>query len=211
MELNDKILEASTSMFFGQGIKAVSMDDVAKAVGISKRTLYEHFESKDLLVVACLQRMQSDREARAIELLNSSESFIDVMLNCLTEAIGFLQNVTPAFFADLDRFNYCAVKQTLMERIEGFRRRIVDLIEKGKENGLLRPEVDSELIARVIIGGQRKNDLKGIVEEGQWTLTQILRQMSAVFLRGMATEKGIRLIDERLGTIFKNGNTKTEK
>lgn len=211
MELNDKIVNASIGLFFEKGLKAVSMDDVAKAVGISKRTLYETFESKDTLVVACLDKVQKEREDRMRELMNDSESFIDLMMQCLFEAMGFLQSINPVFFADLDRFNYCLVKERLEERVTGYRNRIIELIEKGKADGLLRTEVDSHLIANVIIGGQQKNGIKEIMDGGNWTLTHVLRQMAAVFLRGMATEKGIRLIDDRLATLFKQENTKTEK
>lgn len=211
MELNDKIVNASIGLFFEKGLKAVSMDDVAKAVGISKRTLYETFDSKDALVMVCLDHMQVAQESHMNELLNCSESFIDVMMKALYDAMGFLQNINPIFFTDLDRFNYCNVKQSLEERVENYRKRIIELIEKGKADGLLRPEVDSRLVAHVIIGGKEKSGMHTLTERGGWTLAYMLRQMAAVFLRGMATEKGISLIDERLAALVQHENTKTEK
>ena len=65
--LQEKIIEASVTLFFKSGIKAVSMDDVARQVGISKRTLYEYFSSKDVLLVACIDELNNRRVARMEE------------------------------------------------------------------------------------------------------------------------------------------------
>ena len=52
----DRILETADRLFYGQGIRAMGVDTIAAEIGISKRTLYNHFPSKDALVVAYLQR-----------------------------------------------------------------------------------------------------------------------------------------------------------
>ncbi len=55
-EMRERILEAADRLFYGQGIRAVGVDTVAAEIGISKRTLYNYFRSKDELIVAYLQR-----------------------------------------------------------------------------------------------------------------------------------------------------------
>jgi AcrR family transcriptional regulator len=52
----ERILQASHGLFYSQGLRAVSLDQVAAAAGLTKRTLYYHFKSKDALVVAWLAR-----------------------------------------------------------------------------------------------------------------------------------------------------------
>ena len=51
-EMRERILEAADRLFYGQGIRAVGVDTVAAEIGISKRTLYNYFRSKDELIVA---------------------------------------------------------------------------------------------------------------------------------------------------------------
>ncbi|MGL4491426.1 MAG: TetR/AcrR family transcriptional regulator, partial [Tannerellaceae bacterium] len=53
MELRDRILDKAAELFFQEGVKSVTMTDVAKHLGISKRTLYEQFKDKDELVSKC--------------------------------------------------------------------------------------------------------------------------------------------------------------
>jgi AcrR family transcriptional regulator len=54
--MQERILETADRLFYGQGIRAVGVDTIAAEIGISKRTLYNHFPSKDDLVVAYLSR-----------------------------------------------------------------------------------------------------------------------------------------------------------
>jgi AcrR family transcriptional regulator len=54
--MQDRILETADRLFYGQGIRAIGVDTIAAEVGISKRTLYNHFPSKDALIVAYLSR-----------------------------------------------------------------------------------------------------------------------------------------------------------
>lgn len=54
--MQERILETADRLFYGQGIRAVGVDTIAAEIGISKRTLYNHFPSKDDLIVAYLSR-----------------------------------------------------------------------------------------------------------------------------------------------------------
>jgi AcrR family transcriptional regulator len=54
--MQDRILETAGRLFYGQGIRAVGVDTIAAEIGISKRTLYNYFPSKDSLILAYLSR-----------------------------------------------------------------------------------------------------------------------------------------------------------
>ena len=54
--MQERILETADRLFYGQGIRAVGVDTIAAEIGISKRTLYNYFPSKDELIVAYLSR-----------------------------------------------------------------------------------------------------------------------------------------------------------
>jgi len=59
--IDQRILDAADLLFYGQGIQAVGVDAIATEAGISKRTLYKHFPSKDQLVAAYLERRTMQR------------------------------------------------------------------------------------------------------------------------------------------------------
>src|SRR5271168_2113588 len=54
--MKERILETADRLFYLQGIRAIGVDTIAAEIGISKRTLYNHFPSKDALIAAYLAR-----------------------------------------------------------------------------------------------------------------------------------------------------------
>ena len=61
VELRERIITAATEAFTSIGIKSITMDDIAAALGISKRTLYEVFSDKESLLKECILKAQADR------------------------------------------------------------------------------------------------------------------------------------------------------
>ncbi|MGL5317339.1 MAG: TetR/AcrR family transcriptional regulator, partial [Bacteroidales bacterium] len=79
MEIKDRIIEVSFEQFALNGIKSVTMDEIARNMGISKRTLYENFKDKESLVRACIalcsKVAESDRKRALSESKNVLELF----------------------------------------------------------------------------------------------------------------------------------------
>jgi AcrR family transcriptional regulator len=84
-----RIIEAASKLFYGEGIRAVSVDAVAQKAGVTKRTLYYHFESKDELVAAYL-------EAR-------DQPNLKLMAGWFDKAEGALPQKIEAIFQNLAR------------------------------------------------------------------------------------------------------------
>jgi AcrR family transcriptional regulator len=55
-DMKERILQTADRLFYLQGIRAIGVDTIAAEIGISKRTLYNHFPSKDALIAAYLER-----------------------------------------------------------------------------------------------------------------------------------------------------------
>lgn len=66
VELRERIITAATEAFTSKGIKSITMDDIAAALGISKRTLYEVFSDKESLLKECILKAQADQGERSI-------------------------------------------------------------------------------------------------------------------------------------------------
>ena len=62
--LQDSIVAKASEMFLSMGLKTVSMDDIAKSLGISKRTLYENFSSKDELLSVCIDSIEKAQKKK---------------------------------------------------------------------------------------------------------------------------------------------------
>ena len=103
--LYKKVIEAAYEAFTSKGIRAVKMDDLAKALSISKRTLYEIFDDKEQLLLACIEEnSKCFREHMEKFALKKNPSPIAIILEFYRFQIIQLNNIRPEFFVDINRY-----------------------------------------------------------------------------------------------------------
>ena len=76
----ETIIQLAAEMFVGQGIKAVRMDDIARHIGVSKRTIYEQFGDKEELLYQCLSYYVREQDRRHAELGAQAKNVLEAML-----------------------------------------------------------------------------------------------------------------------------------
>ncbi len=154
-----KILEASTQRFAHSGFEATSMEDLALAAGVSKGSLYDYFHNKEDLFYACfewfearlltasLERLttQSDAKARLID-------FADTSVAALKDNIALypvMLEVWAAAAKSGTRERFSLAMRTLYAH---FRAQISTLIRNAQSSGDIKPDVDAEAVAGIMIG-----------------------------------------------------------
>ena len=83
MEHADRIIQGGEQLFLQQGIKSVTMDDIAKHLGMSKKTIYQFFKDKNELVVALVKKKQHEDEEQLYDIIGKSENVIEEMINMM--------------------------------------------------------------------------------------------------------------------------------
>ena len=191
-------------MFAEEGFKSVRMDDIASTMNISKRTLYEMFEDKEALIrecIACYTSLQREELKRlTLGAANIFEELV-IFFNRWDKAglhnyqiIKGLKRYYPDIFHDFAGNQY-------REGMEEMRTKIV----RGVEQGLILDTVDIDLAVSVftysMIGLSRREDAP-IALPPEVDFSRAVRYILVHFFRGIATERGIGIIDE---TILKPG------
>lgn len=194
MELYNSIIEQASDLFLHRGLKAVSMDDIAKAVGISKRTLYENFNSKDELLSDCISYIESKRKERLSELCKEAKDVIDILLTVTHDMATNLSTISPLFLQDLNLYHFRLANDLFNkqrdEQLEGIKK----MLSKGKAEGYFVKEVNEGLVGELMTVTQRAS--MSIVSSGRYAYDTILKHIVLCFIRGIATEKGRVRIDE---------------
>lgn len=177
----EKILKTAVNLFALYGIKGVSMNQIASALQMSKKTLYAEFDNKEDMLLECL-RYEEDRMVKVIrkteeEAQNSLESLILGMSNMYHYRSSFC----PAFFRDIQRYAE-AQEMVLSTKIKQH-----DLYMKyfaeGIKEGYFQPDFEYEVIASLFIE-----------QLGDWDNIQ-QPYIILTFLRGICTEKGIEVLN----------------
>lgn len=102
--LRGSILETAMHAFAEKGIRAVKMDDVATALGISKRTLYEIFETKELLLFEGIRKYHAERQEYAKQATQQCKNVMEVLVAIYRIKVDEFRKTNPQFYADMDKY-----------------------------------------------------------------------------------------------------------
>lgn len=194
--LKTRILDAAMIAFSQNGIKSVRMDDIAKGLNISKRTLYEIYENKEVLLFECLKSSKSHGEEEMLSLLNKHGNVMDVILNIYRRKMAQLQKVNPLFYSDLEK--YPSLQSFLNEQHDKDRLQLKNFLSRGIEEGYFKADINVDMV--VIIFDAINEYMKNHRLYKDYPLDQIFNNMLFVAIRGISTQKGVQMIDNFLNS-----------
>ena len=186
-ELKGKILVAAMSLFKREGIKRVKMDDIAQALSISKRTLYEIYENKEQLLCEGVVYEYQLRLEQHRQFTEQAENEIEVVMEVIRQDIVRLGGINPLFFSELAKYE--RVVELLNKEHEDKRLRSMEFVKKGIENGYFRSDLNYDIISKMSDAVVQHVMMSKMYEE--YPLSEIFRNHVDILFRGICTDKGI--------------------
>lgn len=198
MSQPEKIVQRVSQMITSLGVKSVRMDDVASEMGISKRTLYEMFGDKEELLYQSLVYLIEQRNAALAEKTRGCENMLEVLLVSVREMCGngsisdaecrISRNLKKFYPAVYERLQHCNSEKG----VENLRY----ALDKCNADGLLDPNADIGLMAKLFLltislflSDSHISLPDGVCREEAFAV------MTINFLRGVASAKGLEVID----------------
>lgn len=190
-DLRTRIVEAATRQFLVNGIATVTMDELAAELGISKRTLYQVFPSKDALLDEVLNRRAARAHQVLEEIVEAPNLGSGEKLRLLMERMGaFLAEVKPPFIHSLKRLapdRYLWLEQ---RRREFHQRFYGALLEQARREGVLRPEVDLAYAMELIWSVMQASFDPGLLERLSLSPSESLHRGMTILFRGLLADGG---------------------
>jgi AcrR family transcriptional regulator len=142
---SSKIFEKARALFNTVGIRNTTMDDLARELGISKKTLYKTIDNKADLVRFCVQYDLDETEKRIKSISASCENAIEELLRIAVIINEDLQQYHPSLLHDITKF-YPESRELIERHKETFaQKNISDNLKKGIKQGLYRKDLNIEL------------------------------------------------------------------
>ena len=193
--LREQILKVATREFTTIGVKSVKMDDIARKLKISKRTLYEIYDNKEQLLLESVARRIHEFDA-TLERFDSSgeKQVIDILLEFYRLQMEELRDMNPVYYEDLHK--YPRVMSFLEQVNKEHKAHSKDFFKRGVLEGSLRNDFNYELIS--LLGN---NVMQNVMESklyNTYSLQDIFRNVVMLFIRGLCTAKGILELDRQL-------------
>ena len=180
--------------FATKGIRAVKMDDIARELTMSKRTLYELFENKEAVLYEGVRRHHEEGKLRMDELVNKSDNVMSVILSTYRLKLNELRQVNPDFYADISR--YPAVMEYLEQRNRESQHSFLSFLHRGVDEGYFRREVNYDLIVHVFNAIGRYTTDNNLYS--RYSMEELINNMFISTLRGFCTSRGLEVLDREL-------------
>lgn len=196
-EQQEKWLKRVDELFLRFGIKSITMDDVARELGISKKTLYQFVESKDDLVQKLLSR-HIEQEKHTCEILFATASnALEEMYIVIDSDTQQLKQMKTNIIHDLQRYHHEAWQKVLQYQ-RGFLYTVVhNNLERGIREGLYRNDLDVDIITKLHIAGSLQLFNEDNFPSANYKYDQVFRQYMLHYLYGIASEKGLALLKSK--------------
>lgn len=169
------------------------MDTVASRLGMSKRTLYEIFGSKDEMIKATIEELERSGREFVARTFSTTENVMEALIKVFKHNRDNMRSISVDFFRDLDLYKD---KRATYDRTRHARYdEIMKMFEKGVEEGMFRPDVDYKVQTRIM--GIQMEGLKRMEEffPSDITLLRVYDAIIVGFLRSIASPKGMGILD----------------
>ncbi|MBN8649957.1 MAG: TetR/AcrR family transcriptional regulator [Cytophagales bacterium] len=189
----DKILEGAEALFMKYGIRSVTMDDIARHLAVSKKTLYQHFADKDELVYKMSEKFLDRAFNQYDEISRSSKNSIEELSKISVCMKLDMENMNPSMLFDLQKYHTKAWNLWNEHKGKVISESVMRNITKGIEDGYFRAEVNPEIMALIRVA-LIENAFNGdVFPRERFSLIDVQLQLFELFVHGLCTEKGKKL------------------
>jgi len=194
MEVKDRIKQKSDELFKRYGIKSITMDEIANQLGISKKTIYHTFADKDELVdsVIC-DLIIFSRDSCNMSRQKAANAIDEVFLG-MEMLQEMFEQMNPTMLFDLERNHPQTFKKFLQYKHSYLFDLIKQNILKGISEGLYRPDVKPDIVAKVRLETMMLPFNQEIFPKNKFNLADLQKSLIEYYLFGIASIKGYKLI-----------------
>jgi AcrR family transcriptional regulator len=191
--IKDKILRGAEELFMKYGVRSISMDDIARHLSVSKKTLYQHFADKEEIVtMTCQSHLdRSSTEFNAVR--DSAKNAIEELANLSGCLKRNMENMNPSLLFDLQKYHPKAWAVWLAHKNQTIRESVVRNLRQGMEEGHFRADLNPEIIAAIRLELLQLAFDETIFPREKFRLAEVQLAVFDHFVYGLVTEKGRKL------------------
>ena len=189
--MRQKIINTSADLFLNLGFKSVTMDDIATDLGISKKTIYIHFENKDKLVQATEKYLFKKITDGVKDIKNSATDPISELYDVKLYLMKILKGEKTSPFHQLKKYYPLIYKDLKKRKFDFIVESSAESLKKGVKQSLFRENINIELISRLYFNGMVGIKDPEIFDIGIFNPEILMENYLEYHLRAIVTQKGL--------------------
>ncbi len=194
VETKERIKQASHDLLMKFGIRSVSMDDIAASVGMSKKTLYQHYQDKDELVTAVIEAVLADNQCVCQGHEKAAENAVHEIFLAMEMMVEMFQTMNPAIIFEMQKYHPVAYEKFHQHKTKFLLCHMQQNLERGIAEELYRPDINPQILAQFRVDSMFipfNPDFQRSLKN--YNLLQLEEQIITNFLFGLVTLKGHKL------------------
>ncbi len=196
MEMKEKILQGASDLFHRYGIRSVSMDDLARSLSVSKKTIYQYFRDKDEIVELAMKLHLQETTEDYVKVRNEAKDPVEQLTKMSHCMRRHFREINPSLLYDIQKFHQRAWQEFNRFKNEFIREQIEENLKKGIEMGFYRSGINVEVLSILRIEEVRLALDPEIYPIDKYDFRDTQIQMLDHFINGIVTPKGKELFDK---------------
>jgi AcrR family transcriptional regulator len=190
IEVKKRILETARDQFFSHGFTKVTVDEIATRIGISKKTIYKHYPSKDDLVRAVIESTLGEVHTCCKNIVDNNElDFVEKLKQMMTYAALHISKMGRPLIEDLEKNAPHVWKEISEFRSKRIYEDFGKLLYDGVQKGIFRSDIDQQLVL-LIYNNVIKNIISPeVLSQIPFTALQVYETIVKVIFEGIMTDK----------------------
>jgi AcrR family transcriptional regulator len=193
--MKSTIIEKATKLFLQLGFKSVTMDDLAVSLGISKKTLYIHFENKHQLVKEVASSIFEKVTCDIIKIKEGTSNPIEELHCVKMEAMKYLGSEKTSTNYQLQKYYPKIYEDLKAKEYQYLGKMVKNSLQNGIDSGLFRTEIDVEFVSRLYLNGMRGIRDIEIFPIEQFKIEHLFENYLDYHLRAIVTPKGMKSLN----------------
>jgi AcrR family transcriptional regulator len=196
METKDRILKGAEELFLKYGIKSITMDDIAKHLGVSKKTIYQYYSDKNEVVEILMKQLTRENECVFNTIAEKSTNMVEEVFAMMKHMGQMFTQMNPNLFYDLQKYHpksWVHFKKFKEDTIE---KMVETSVKKGIAQGIVRTDINTKIIARLRMEEIEMGFNPMVFPPDKFKIVDVQLALFDHFLHGICTIKGHKLINK---------------
>ncbi len=194
MDTKNRIRDYAYQIFIKYGIRAVTLDQIAKDLGISKKTVYQHFDKKaDIVYEVCKVFIEEDKHCFENISQNAADA-VDELVQLIRRTIEVFRTISPQLIYEIRKY-YPEAWDMIDKQITGyFRQKVVDNLQRGIQEKYYRAGINVDIVSRMRVGSLQMGFDPEFFPPDQFNYGNVQVQLFEVYMYGIVADKGRQLL-----------------
>jgi AcrR family transcriptional regulator len=194
--MKDRIVNVAEELFFRYGIKSVTMDDISKEMGISKKTIYKYYSDKKQVVHSLMQEKLKEDKLNCQKIVTNSENVIEEFFGLMKHLSAMFSRINPNVFYDLQKYHPESWNLFRKFKENFILKMLEESMVQGRKQGYIRRDVNHKILARMRMEQIEMGFNPKVFSPAQFKIIDVQMSLLDHFLYGICTLEGHKLLNK---------------